>query len=575
MKIDACVALCSRLYLYASSFEDASWNLAALSSDGRPVPFLGPATLQGAELTLDGLRVGLLCLSLPELGIGALDRQMIALRLVAPGFTDVLFAGSVGSIFDDEAPRRIIDQALRRPETAKLLPPLIHAFIASSAPRISREPDALYIDTRVVGQGAQVIDGWIANFAYRDVAIITGDFRAGATRHECRLVERKDVTADLASRGMSVDGGHYHGFSAILPRFGVASEPLFVISRTPGGFELMGPLENTLQHDPGKALEIASARHVSRQAATIVRAARQIHMVLTGCGSAAASVKGSRILGPETEPTISIVVCHYGSTFWFASCLQQQHGFPDSIEVIHVCDDPAIAAEMTDELDRQSDRLTCPTRLVFMASNQGYAAANNAGVAAARGEVVVLMNSDIWLDNPIALFEAADWLARNPADVVGFTLRFDDDSIQHDGIELMREPAFGNLYIAKHHGKGLPSLRSTTVADEFSEAAAVTGALLAMTRERFLELGGLDESFGWADFEDVDLCLRARQAGGRIWLMRRPGLYHLEGQSMRDGPAQTRRAAWTLINAVRFNERWGPILDGKKAEMPIAAGALA
>lgn len=566
MDIDDCVALCSRLYLLVSGYKNAPWQLGALNSLERPVPYLGSAPLEAIEVSLDGVRFGLLCLSLPALGIGALDPQRITLRLRSSGEDDVVFEGPVGSIVDESSSNRTIDKVLRLPEAKKLVPPLIHAFVASASPRISRDRDAVNVDSRVAGRGSEVIDGWLADFAYRDVAIVTADLRAGATRDECRLVERRDVTEHLALKGIGTGLGHHHGFSAVLPRFGASAEPLFAIIKIKDGFEFVGPLQSTVQQNPHQALELVLARNPSRQEDAIGRSARQVHMVLMGSSAAAAPVRQSILFGPEAEPVISIVICHFGSTFWFASCLQQQTGFPVSIEVIHVCDDPAIADDMADELARQSDRLTSPTRLVFMASNQGYAAANNAGVAAARGEVIVLMNSDIWLESPIALFEAADWLTKNPADAVGFTLRFDDETIQHNGIELVRTPSFGKLFVAKHCGKGLPSSRSEMIVDEPVEVAAVTGALLAMARERFLKLKGFDESYGWADFEDVDLCLRARQAGGRIWVMPRSGLYHLEGQSMREGSVQARRAAWTLINAVRFNERWGAILDGHQTD---------
>jgi O-antigen biosynthesis protein len=79
----------------------------------------------------------------------------------------------------------------------------------------------------------------------------------------------------------------------------------------------------------------------------------------------------------------------------------------------------------------------------------------------------------------------------------------------------------------------------------------VTGACLAVGADLFRRLGGFDPGFP-NNYNDVDLCFRARRIGERIVCRRVPGLIHAECQ--------------TRPGVVRFDERyrfflvWGDVL---------------
>ena len=62
------------------------------------------------------------------------------------------------------------------------------------------------------------------------------------------------------------------------------------------------------------------------------------------------------------------------------------------------------------------------------------------------------------------------------------------------------------------------------------EVTAVTGACMAMRRAIWDELGGFDYRFP-VNYNDVDLCLRARERGYRVILEARAILTHEEGQT--------------------------------------------
>ncbi len=104
------------------------------------------------------------------------------------------------------------------------------------------------------------------------------------------------------------------------------------------------------------------------------------------------------------------------------------------------------------------------------------------------------------------------------------------------------------------------------------QVPAVTGALMGLASELYQTLGGFDAVYERGDFEDADLCLRAQQIGAEVWVHVRPGLYHLERQSMRQMGDAGLRETITYMNCVEFNARWDSHLSDNVAQ-PSGASA--
>jgi GT2 family glycosyltransferase len=84
------------------------------------------------------------------------------------------------------------------------------------------------------------------------------------------------------------------------------------------------------------------------------------------------------------------------------------------------------------------------------------------------------------------------------------------------------------------------------------DVSAVTGACLAIRRELFEELGGFSEVFP-VNYNDVDLCLRVREAGYRVVCDTGAVLRHYECQSRRGEVTFQERELWYA--------RWGDAID--------------
>jgi GT2 family glycosyltransferase len=260
---------------------------------------------------------------------------------------------------------------------------------------------------------------------------------------------------------------------------------------------------------------------------------------------------------PPTDPRCTVVVPLHGRHDFLLYQLSAFARDPEmaGADLIYVIDDPAIR-DATVRLARDISPLwPVPFRVIDPGTNLGYAGANNLAASRGRGDLLLLLNSDVLPDRP-------GWLGRLDAKldalprcgVLAPRLLFEDGSIQHDGITFRPHPRVPSIWINDHPGKGLPVSLAASQEDEV--VPAVTGACMLLRRQTYLELGGLDEGYVMGDFEDSDLCLRLREQGLRTYVVRDESLYHLEGMSRGHAPRSEWRPRVTLYNAWRHTRRW-------------------
>lgn len=250
-------------------------------------------------------------------------------------------------------------------------------------------------------------------------------------------------------------------------------------------------------------------------------------------------------------PEASILVPLYGRYDFLRYQLALFADDPDMArcELIYIVDDPRILADVLKLAGAVQPLFGLPFAVVHCARNLGFAGANNLGASVARGEHLLLVNSDV-------MPRAPGWLARTlqaldelpEVGVIGAQLLYEDGSVQHAGMGRETYVGWGGFAINSHPGKGLPPDASQTAA---REVEAVTGAFMALRRELYLELGGLDEGFVLGDFEDSDLCRRLRSKGLRAYLLPDVQLYHLERQSQILAGAPHWKSLLSLINCWR------------------------
>jgi GT2 family glycosyltransferase len=158
----------------------------------------------------------------------------------------------------------------------------------------------------------------------------------------------------------------------------------------------------------------------------------------------------------------------------------------------------------------------------------GFTIAANLGLAAAAGEIILLLNSDTEVD-PAALPRLLDaFAARTRLGVAGAALSFPDGRRQWSG---GREPDPLWLFLLASGLPGLlervPGYRRVRPVSGAGRVAVdwVTGAAMAMRREVWERHGPLDERFDFYG-QDVDFCMRVRDAGWDVAILSDVGVRH-------------------------------------------------
>lgn len=201
-------------------------------------------------------------------------------------------------------------------------------------------------------------------------------------------------------------------------------------------------------------------------------------------------------------------------------------------------------------------------RVISVPDAFNYSALNNAGVRQASGEILLLLNNDIDVIEPDWLREMVSHALRPDVGAVGAKLLYGDGRIQHAGVVLGVGQHNGGPGVAGHFGLGAEP-GETGYLGQFAvtrELSAVTGACLAVRREVYEAVGGFEERWLPISFNDVDFCLRLRQAGFRIIWTPYAVLYHLESAT-RGGRQTDEQIAQAAREADYMREKWSSILD--------------
>lgn len=159
-------------------------------------------------------------------------------------------------------------------------------------------------------------------------------------------------------------------------------------------------------------------------------------------------------------------------------------------------------------------RVAAPwARLVALGRNVGFAPGMNRGARLANGDLLLFLNQDIELRPDACAALRAAFAAQPAVGIVGAKLLEPDGvTIQHAGGWLRRP-----LYLADHYGRGARDTAAPGEHDVAREVEYVNGAVLGVRRQVFEQLGGFDEGFAPAYFEETDLCFRARALGYGVW----------------------------------------------------------
>ncbi|WP_302138324.1 glycosyltransferase family 2 protein [Halomonas alkalicola] len=252
----------------------------------------------------------------------------------------------------------------------------------------------------------------------------------------------------------------------------------------------------------------------------------------------------------------------------------------DGVEILRPCVDAIL--ERTDYrhfelliLDNQS---RCPETLAYMEAVArrdprvrvlrwdhpfNYSAINNFGAAHARGELIGLINNDVEPLDGHWLGELVSQACRPEIGCVGAKLYYPDGRLQHAGVILGLGGVAGHGHrFFQGHEPGYDGRLKRV-----QNLSAVTAACLLLRREVFDAVGGLNETDLAVAYNDVDLCLKVREAGYRNLWTPHAELYHHESVS-RGADDTPKKRARALREADYMRRTWGRMLDQDPAYNP-------
>lgn len=264
---------------------------------------------------------------------------------------------------------------------------------------------------------------------------------------------------------------------------------------------------------------------------------------------------------PDPPPRVSLVIPTRDKVGLLRMCVQsilERTDYPD-YEIL-VVDNQSVERETLDyfeEITRRPD-----VRVLRYDRPFNYSAINNYAIARASGSVIGLVNNDIEVISTDWLREMTAQASRPDVGAVGAMLYYPDDTIQHAGVLL----GFGGVagHALMHKPRGWTGQMSRAALTR--ELSAVTAACMVARRSVLEQVGGLDERLQVA-FNDVDLCLRLREAGYRNLWTPFAELYHHESASRGYEDTPEKRARFQgEIDFMR--SRWGGMLQHDPAYNP-------
>ena len=255
-------------------------------------------------------------------------------------------------------------------------------------------------------------------------------------------------------------------------------------------------------------------------------------------GVATTSVAGWRIeySPPLPKPLVSIVIPTRDQVQLLRTCIEslKAHTAYPAYEFVLVDNDSrdTHARAYLEELTN-----TGAARVVSYRHPFNYAAQCNLGVREAKGTVIALLNNDIEARRGDWLNELTSLAARPGVGLVGATLFYPDGTLQHAGVVLGLNGVGDRPWIGTQRGFSGPYGRASAVR----EVSAMITACAVVMRERYLEVGGMNETLA-VSCNDLDLCLRLARVGYRHLITPYAELVHHESASRgyADDPASAR-----------------------------------
>ena len=230
---------------------------------------------------------------------------------------------------------------------------------------------------------------------------------------------------------------------------------------------------------------------------------------------------------------LSIIIVHYRTYALTKQTIESilAAKLPFAYEII-VVDNASRdgSAEALEDVFKSVDKV----HLIYNTDNLGFAKANNIGLKQAKGDYILLLNSDTYVKDR-CLEKCLAYIEENPRiGALGCKVSLADGRLDHACKRGFPTPQASFYYFLRWDKKNptkYGQYRACHLGEnEIGEVDALTGAFMLMPRQVIYALKGLDEDF-FMYGEDLDLCYRIKEAGYKIIYYPKGEIIHYKGGS--------------------------------------------
>jgi N-acetylglucosaminyl-diphospho-decaprenol L-rhamnosyltransferase len=262
-------------------------------------------------------------------------------------------------------------------------------------------------------------------------------------------------------------------------------------------------------------------------------------------------------MASDAHDDLDVVVVNWNTGGYLGECLASvyESSAPVRLGKVVVVDN----ASSDDSLGRAEPWLSrASSVLVHNAENRGFAAACNQGARAGAAPFVLFLNPDARVLDT-AIVQVVDFLRSPGGRSVGIC---GGQVLDPAGRPTVSGGPFPSVRLLLGQVSGLSRVLPALFPAKHVTVTAtgpvdhVIGAFLVVRRELFEQLGGFDEGF-FMYYEEVDLCLRARELGWATYHLADAKVVHVGNLST--DKVRAKRLAYSLTSRRRYAQlHWGP-----------------
>lgn len=251
-------------------------------------------------------------------------------------------------------------------------------------------------------------------------------------------------------------------------------------------------------------------------------------------------------------PQVSIIIPVYNQFEYTYNCLESIKKNTENVtyEII-------IANDCSTDLTTEAEKVISGIRIVTTEKNERFLRNCNNAAKYAKGEYIFFLNNDTqvqsgWLESLVAMMDKDSSIGMS-----GSKLIYADGRLQEAGGIVWKDASAWN------YGN-----RGDAEGPEYNyvkEVDYISGAAILIRTKLWKEIGGFDERFAPAYYEDTDLAFEVRKHGYKVVYNPASVVVHFEGISNGTDTSSGQKS-YQVVNQQKFYEKWKDVLEKENFE---------